>query len=78
MKREIAGLAPAPIDTAAKDITAAALGLALELRLTKATELTFVSGPNTSDVEKVRALLVSPTRPAAVMRTAIERGITIA
>ncbi len=78
VKREIAGLAPAPIDTAAKDITAAALGLALELRLTKATELTFVSGPNTSDVEKVRALLVSPTRPAAVMRTAIERGITIA
>lgn len=78
VKREIAGFAPAPIDTTAKDITAAALGLALELRFTKTTELTFVSGPSTSDVESVRALLVSPTRPAAVMRTAIERGITIA
>ena len=78
VKREIAGLAPAPVDTTAKDITAAALGLALELRLAQATELTFVTGPSASEVESVRSLLVSPTRPAAVMRTAIERGITIA
>lgn len=78
VKREIAGLAPAPVDTTARDITAAALGLALELRFTKATELTFVSGPSTSEVGSVRSILVSPTRPAAVMRTALERGITIA
>ena len=78
VKREIAGLAPAPADTTAKDITAAALGLALELRLATATELSFVSGRTTTDNETVRSVLVAPTRPTAVMATALERGITIA
>ncbi len=78
VKREIAGLAPAPADTTATDITAAALGLALELRLAKPTELSFVTGRTTTDNRSARALLVSPTRPAAVMKTALERGITIA
>lgn len=78
VKREIAGLAPAPADTTAKDITAAALGLALELRLAKATELSFVTGRTDTANESARALLVAPTRPAAVMQTAVERGITIA
>ncbi|MEO0494087.1 MAG: hypothetical protein AAF081_11785 [Actinomycetota bacterium] len=78
VKREIAGLAPAPADTTAKDITAAALGLALELRFAKATELSFVSGRTTTDNETVRSVLVAPTRPTAVMATALERGIAIA
>ena len=78
VKREIAGLAPAPADTTAKDITAAALGLALELRLAKATELSFVTGRTDTAHESARALLIAPTRPAAVMQTAVERGITIA
>ena len=78
VKREIAGLAPAPADTTAKDITAAALGLALELRLAAATELSFVSGRTTTDNETVRSVLVAPTRPTAVMATALERGIAIA
>ena len=78
VKREIAGLAPAPADTTARDITAAALGLALELRLAKPAELPFVSGRTETDLVSARSLLVSPTRPAAVMRTAVDRGITIA
>ena len=78
VKREIAGLAPAPADTTAKDISAAALGLVLELRFSKAIELPFVTGRTTTDNEKVRSLLVSPTRPKAVMETALDRGITIA
>ncbi|NDH10643.1 MAG: hypothetical protein EBY44_02705 [Actinobacteria bacterium] len=78
VKREIAGLAPAPADTTAKDITAAALGLALELRFATATELSFVSGRTTTDNETVRSVLIAPTRPTAVMATALERGITIA
>ena len=78
VKREIAGLAPAPADTTATDITAAALGLALELRLAKPTELSFVTGRTTTDNRSARSLLISPTRPAAVMNTALERGITIA
>ncbi len=77
-KREIAGLAPAPADTTAKDITAAALGLALELRFATPTDLSFVSGRTTTDNETVRSLLIAPTRPTAVMATALERGITIA
>ena len=78
VKREIAGLAPAPADTTGRDITAAALGLALELRFSKAIELPFVSGRTTTDNEKTRSLLVAPTRPRAVMETALDRGITIA
>ena len=78
VKREIAGLAPAPADTTAKDITAAALGLALELRFATATDLSFVSGRTTTDNETVRSVLIAPTRPTAVMATALERGITIA
>ena len=78
VKREIAGSAPAPADTTATDITAAALGLALELRLAAPTELSFVTGRTTTDNRSVRSLLVAPTRPAAVMRTAMERKITIA
>ncbi|MAJ89024.1 MAG: hypothetical protein CL416_05445 [Acidimicrobiaceae bacterium] len=78
VKREIAGLAPAPADTTAKDITAAALGLALELRFATATELSFVSGRTTTDNETVRSVLVAPTRPTAVMAAALERGLTIA
>ncbi|MEM9520887.1 MAG: hypothetical protein AAGA37_16320 [Actinomycetota bacterium] len=76
--REIAGLAPAPADTTAKDVTAAALGLALELRLASATELPFVTGPADTELESVRSILISPTRPAAVMEMALARGITIA
>lgn len=78
VKREIVGLAPARADTTARDITAAALGLALELRFSAATELPFVTGRSTTDVETARALLVAPTRPNAVMQTALDRGITIA
>ncbi|MEM9465693.1 MAG: hypothetical protein AAGA90_09990 [Actinomycetota bacterium] len=78
VKREIAGFGPARTDTTARDISAAALGLALELRLTKPAELPFVSGRTETDLVSARALLVSPTRPAAVMRTAVDRGITIA
>ncbi|MEM1336061.1 MAG: hypothetical protein AAGG08_21650, partial [Actinomycetota bacterium] len=78
VKREIAGLAPAPADTTAKDVTAAALGLALELRFAKATELSFVTGRTDTGNQTVRSILISPTRPTAVMQTALDRGITIA
>ncbi len=76
--REVTGLAPAVADTMAKDLTAQALGLALELTLAEATELTFVTGRASSEDETIRSLLISPTRPAAVMRVALERGLPIA
>ena len=78
VKREIAGLAPAPSDTVATDFTSQALGLALELRLASPVELPVVTGRTTTEEQTVRSLLLAPTRPGAVMHTAVERGITIA
>ena len=74
---EIAGLAPAPADTDATDLTAAALGLALELRLETAATLPVVTGRTTTEERRVDALLVSPSRPASVLEVAHQRGITI-
>lgn len=75
--REVAGLGPAIAETSALDLTSQALGLALELKLVDATELTVVTGRTESEDQRVRSLLVSPTRPAAVMAVALERGLPI-
>ena len=76
--REIAGLAPAASDTLATDFTSSALGLALELRLTAPAEIPVVTGRTETEEQAVRSLLVAPTRPGAVVRTALERGLPIA
>lgn len=75
--REIAGLAPALADTTADDMTSAALGLALELRLGAPATIPVVAGRRETEDRDVRALLISPSRPAAVMRLAQERGFRI-
>lgn len=75
--REIATLGPARVDTQATDISAAALGLVLELGLVEPTELPLVTGRRDSEMRAVSALLIAPSRPAAVLTTAMERGITI-
>jgi len=75
--KEIAGLAPASADTNADDITSAALGLALELRLGAAVTLPMVSGRQETDDRSVRSLLIAPSRPAAVMTLAQSRGFRI-
>ena len=77
-RHEIAGLAPAQADTSATDLTAEALGMALELKLNSAATLPLVSGRNSTEERKVRSLLISPTRPADVMRQADQRGISLA
>lgn len=77
-RRAIVGLAPASADTDATDLTAAALGLALELKLGSATTLPVVTGRNSTHERKVESLLIAPTRPADVMRVAKQRGINIA
>ena len=75
--REIAALAPAAADTTATDFTAQALGLALELRLRAPVKLPVVVDASTTTEELVQSMLISPTRPAAVMRFAQERGLPI-
>lgn len=77
-RRAIVGLAPAQADTDATDLTAAALGLALEVKLGSATTLPVVSGRKSTHEVKVESLLIAPTRPADVMRVAKQRGINIA
>ena len=76
--RELAGIGPAVAETSAKDLTAQALGLALEVKLAEPTELTFVTGRESSEDQTVRSLLISASRPAAVLTVALERGIPIA
>ncbi|MEQ8840036.1 MAG: hypothetical protein RIB98_03570 [Acidimicrobiales bacterium] len=75
--REIAGLAPAPADTTAEDMTSAALGLALELKLGAPATLPMVAGRNDTEEREIRALLIAPSRPAAVMALAQSRGLRI-
>ena len=77
-RNQIIGLAPARADTSATDLTASALGLALELKLSSAVTLPLVIGRKSTDERSVRSLLISPTRPADVMRTAEQRGINLA
>ena len=69
----IAGLGPAPAGSGARDFTAGAGGLLFELRLAEPVALTPArsgGGP-----EKVQALLVAPTRPAATLAEARKRRI---
>lgn len=76
--REIAGIGPALAETTATDLTSAALGLALELRLAAPASVALVTGRTTTEEHDIRALLVAPSRPAAVLRLARERGLRIA
>ncbi len=77
-RNQIVGLAPARADTSATDLTASALGLALELKLGSAVTLPLVTGSRSTHERSVESLLISPARPADVMRSAEQRGISIA
>jgi len=76
-RRGIASIGPAPADTAATDLTAQAFGLALEMRLKAPVTAAVVTGRGQSRDLSVTSVLVSPSRPAAVMATAAKRGIAI-
>ena len=77
-RRDIVGLGPAHADTSATDLTASALGLALELKLRSTVTLPIVTGRKTTHERQLQSLLISPSRPADVMRSAAQRGIDIA
>lgn len=68
----IASLGPALAGSDARDCTAGAAGLVFELRL---AEPVAVTPARSSSPEKVSALLVVPTRPAAVLAEARKRRI---
>ena len=77
-RRGIASIGPARAGTAADDLTAQAFGMALELRLAGPVAASVVTGRNRSETRPLTALLVSPSRPAAVLATAERRGIKLA
>jgi hypothetical protein len=81
-RQRVASLGPAPADTSAADLTAGALGLALELRLV-APE-TVVPAPNrlqgrgqTITPVEVDAVLIAPSRPGWVLEEATRRRLLV-
>ena len=77
-RRAVASIGPARADTAAADLTAQAFGMALELRLAGPVKASVMTGRNRSEDRVLTAMLVSPSRPAAVLATAEHRGLKIA
>ncbi|MEM7141471.1 MAG: hypothetical protein AAF548_10610 [Actinomycetota bacterium] len=77
-RREIAGIGPALADTTAADMTNAALGLALELKFASAIALPVITGRAQSEEQDLRSILISPSRPASLLRVAQARDLPIA
>ena len=77
-RRAIRSIGPAPAISTATDLTVQALGLALQLRLREPVTASVRAGRKQTNNQSMAALLVSPSRPAAVMSTARHRGIKIA
>ena len=76
-RRGIHSIGPARAGTAAADLTAQAFGMALELRLAGPVKANVMTGRNRSEERVLTALLVSPSRPAAVLATAERRGLKL-
>ncbi len=76
-RNQLESIGPARVDSEAEDLTSQALGLALEVRLIEPITLPIVSARGQADERSMRALMVSPSRPAEVLSTAAERGFVI-
>ena len=64
---------PAPADTTALDLTRGALGLALEIDVTPPVDLLVRTGRDAAEAAETGALVISPTRPGAVLDEARRR-----
>jgi hypothetical protein len=75
----IAGIGPAPADTTAIDLTAGALGLALQVRFDAPLTIGPLAGSGAPAVDVVEAdqVLFTPTRPGAVLREAAARSLPV-
>lgn len=75
----IQAFGPALATTTGTDLTMGATGLALELRVREAVEISYRRTPGAEPVTaEVNALLVSPSRPGVVLDEAKRRRITVA
>jgi hypothetical protein len=78
-RRELVeALRPAPADTDSLDLTQGAAGLALELVLTEKVPMTIVKARERAGESGASArLLITPTRPGAVLAEASERSLPV-
>ena len=77
-KASLASIGPAPTDTDAEDLTMGAGGLLMELRLQQPSDLLRRRpGRAPAEVVSTAAVLVAPTRPAAVLAEATERNLPV-
>ena len=77
-RQVIASLGPAPADTTALDLTQAAPGLALELRLKEEVPIMRSKpGRRLGEPAAPSSLLFTPTRPGALLREAEARGLPV-
>jgi len=76
-RTQIARLGPAPADTDALDLTNRALGLGLELRLREPVDVELRARGRPSRTVATAAVLVTPSRPGAVLAAARERRIPV-
>lgn len=77
-KQLIVSLGPADAATTALDLTQTAPGLALELALTEEVPLLRAKpGKRLGEAASPSRLLITPTRPGAVLREAVERGLPV-
>ena len=74
----VARFGPALQDSPARDLTAGAIGVALELELREPLEIAPRRRDRTVQVEPVEGVLVAPTRPAEVLREATRRHFALA
>ncbi|HEY8057836.1 MAG TPA: hypothetical protein VID94_03755 [Acidimicrobiales bacterium] len=77
-KASLAAIGPAPADTDAEDLTMGAGGLIMELRLQQPSDLLRRRpGRAPAEVVSTAAVLVAPTRAAAVLAEARERHLPV-
>jgi hypothetical protein len=83
-RADLDSIGPAPATTAATDLSMGALGLGLEVRLRRPARLLTnaarraAGGSFTAPGDEVTAVLISASRPGALMRTAVGRRLPIA
>jgi hypothetical protein len=77
---QVERLALAPADTEAADLTGPASGYAIEVATTESVTTVFAFTPAEPNGRAIhlRAFLVAPTRPGAVLRAAKRRGLPVA
>jgi hypothetical protein len=75
-RRMVARFGPAPADTDAHDLTAGAPGLALELELDEPVELLVRDGRSTA-LREARAVLLTPSRPRALLEAARDARLPV-